>query len=73
MRQWTGPCELPVRRWRASQYTKDEARSAMPFDTLRRAVDLDDEHEHDLAEVLAGCSPEELDELAALAEMDGDE
>lgn len=73
MKQWTGPCKLPIRRWRRSQYTKDEARSAV-FDTLRRAVELDDDQaEVDLAELLAGCTPAELDELSALAEMDGDE
>jgi len=52
----------------------EEPEDGAMFEALRAAVELDDEEaERDLAEVLAGCSPEELDEIAALAEMDGDE
>lgn len=75
-KQWTAPCALSFRRARRRTYERDTVRSreADVFDTLRRAVDLDDEQaEADLAEVLSNCTPEELDELSTLAEMDGDE
>lgn len=75
-KRWTAPCALPLRRDYRRIYERDTARSreADVFDTLRRAMDLDDDQaERDLADVIAGCTPDELDELAALAEMDGDE
>lgn len=49
----------------------DEPEDEPMFEALRAAVEMDDDTaESELRELLAGCSDDDIDELAALAEMD---